>query len=176
MKALLCVLTVSVTFGIVMAQTTPAQDTPQKGTPTTPQTKTPADSKTGSSGTALPEMKTTTYKGVLIDMSCNSHTSADAATPPSDSSKAAASDQSNSANRSASDSAPSCPVSANSKEMGMKLDDGKVVRFDLVGNQRAQDAVKNDKRWVKDLGANKPIRATVSGVLNGDKLIVASIH
>ena len=58
----------------------------------------------------------------------------------------------------------------------MKLDDGKTVRFDLVGNQRAQDALKNDKRWSKDLSANKPIHATVSGVLNGDKLIVSSIH
>jgi hypothetical protein len=58
----------------------------------------------------------------------------------------------------------------------MKLDSGQTVRFDLVGNQRAQDALKNDKRWTKDLSANKPIRATVSGVLNGDKLIVSSIH
>jgi len=58
----------------------------------------------------------------------------------------------------------------------MKLDDGKTVRFDLVGNQRAQDALKNDKRWNKDLSANKPIHAKVSGVLNGDKLIVSSIY
>jgi hypothetical protein len=58
----------------------------------------------------------------------------------------------------------------------MKLDDGKMVHFDLVGNQRAQDALKNDKRWSKDLSANKPIHATVSGVLTGDKLIVSSIH
>lgn len=58
----------------------------------------------------------------------------------------------------------------------MKLDDGRVVRFDLVGNQRAQDALKNDKHWAKDLSDNKQIHAKVSGVLSGDKLIVSSIH
>jgi hypothetical protein len=67
-------------------------------------------------------------------------------------------------------------VSANSSEMGLKMDDGKVVRFDLVGNQRAQDAMKNDKRWSKELGANKPLKVKVNGVMNGDKLIVTSIQ
>jgi hypothetical protein len=76
----------------------------------------------------------------------------------------------------ASDAGGNCPVSASSSELGMKLDDGKTVRFDLVGNQRAQDALKNDKRWTKDVSENKPIHAKVSGVLNGDKLIVAAIH
>jgi len=56
------------------------------------------------------------------------------------------------------------------------MEDGKTVRFDLVGNQRAQDALKNDKKWTKDLSANKEIRVKVGGVLSGDKLIVASIH
>jgi len=67
-------------------------------------------------------------------------------------------------------------VSANSSELGMRLDEGKTVRFDLVGNQRAQNALKDDKRWSKDMSANKPIRVKVSGVLNGDKLIVTSIQ
>lgn len=67
-------------------------------------------------------------------------------------------------------------MSANSSELGMRLDEGKTVRFDLVGNQRAQNALKDDKRWSKDMSANKPIRVKVSGVLNGDKLIVTSIQ
>jgi hypothetical protein len=53
---------------------------------------------------------------------------------------------------------------------------GQTARFDLVGNERAQDAMKNNKRWSKSISENKPIQATVSGVLNGDKLIVSSIH
>ena len=58
----------------------------------------------------------------------------------------------------------------------MKMDDGRTVKFDLVGNQRAQDAIKNGKGWNKQITAKKPIRAKVDGVLTGDKLIVSSIH
>jgi hypothetical protein len=129
-------------------------------------------------------MKTTSFKCVLVDMACSSRTSGSAETTPvagdakepADPAKAPASDKPNTANRSASDSGPSCPASAGSSELGLKLDDGRTVRFDLVGNQRAQDALKNNKRWSKDLSANKPIQAKVSGVLNGEKLIVTSIH
>jgi uncharacterized protein involved in copper resistance len=164
MNVRLSMLTLPVAVGIALAQTTP----PSKPAP---QEKTqPADAKAGamagSASTALPEMKTTTFKGVLVDMSCASQASAGAAAPPSD----------QSANRSKSDSAASCAVSSNSSQLGMKLDDGKTVSFDLVGNQRAQDALKSDKRWIKTIGENKPIRATVSGVMTGDKLIVSSIH
>ena len=190
----LSMLTLSIALGVTLAQNTPPaspketpqKETPQATTPTNPQTNTQSDAKTGtptgSASKPLAEMKTTTFKGVLVDMSC-SNTSASAATAtaggakqPSDASKASASDQSNTANRSVSDSGASCPVTANSSVLGMKLDDGKTVRFDLVGNQRAQDAIKNEKRWSKDLSENKPIHAKVSGVLNGDKLIVTSIH
>jgi hypothetical protein len=182
----LSMLTLSIALGVALAETAPPQETPQKTTPTNPQANTQPDAKTGapagSASTTLTEMKTTTFKGVLVDMSC-SHTSASADTTPAaggatqpSPSKAQAADQSNTANRSASDSGASCSVSANSSELGMKLEDGKTVRFDLVGNQRAQDAIKNEKRWSKDLSENKPIHAKVSGVLNGDKLIVSSIH
>jgi hypothetical protein len=179
MRTPLCMLTLSFALGVALAQQTP------QTTPTNPPANTQPDAKTGSpaasASTTPAEMKTATYKGVLVDMACASHASAgaeatpaaSAATEPSDRSKPA---KSNTANRSTSDSGPSCPVSANTSELGMKLDDGKTVRFDLVGNQRAQDALKNDKRWNKDLSANKPIHAKVSGVLNGDKLIVSSIN
>jgi len=188
MKARLPILALSIALGVALAQTKP-QDPPPQATPqstsptTTPQTNTPSDAKTGaaigSTSTPLPEMKTASFKGVLVDMACSSGKSASAeSTPaqPSDASKAPASDQPNTANRSASDSGTSCPASANSSELGMKMDDGKTVRFDLVGSQRAQDALKSDKRWSKDLSANKPIRVKVNGVLNGDKLIVTSIQ
>jgi hypothetical protein len=95
-------------------------------------------------------MKTMTYKGVLVDLACSSGKSANAGA--------------------------NCAVSASSSELGMKLDDGNTVRFDLVGNQRALNALKDDKHWGKDLSANKPIRVKASGVLNGDKLLVTSIQ
>jgi len=177
MKPKFCVLTLSIALVVALAQTTPPnpppQETPRSTMSTTPQTKTEGAAKAAAAATTPAEMKTSTFKGVLVDMACASHTSpsADAtpvaggATQPSEASKAPASD-----------STTGCPVSANSSELGMKLDDGKTVRFDLVGSQRAQDALKNDKRWSKYISANKPIHATVSGVRNGDKLIVASIH
>jgi hypothetical protein len=138
-----------------MAQTTPTQDTNK-------------EAKEAKTNTAPAEMKTSTFKGALVDMACASRTSS---TTPT-----ASSDQPNSANRSSNDSGATCPVTTNSREFGLKMDDGKTVRFDLVGNQRAQDAMKNEKSWSKDLEANKPIRVKVSGVLNGDRLIVTSVH
>ena len=182
MKTRVSVLAVSLALGLTMAQTTPAnpqpQDPQEKTAPTDSKAKNQKDMKGGSmSAASTPaEMKTATFKGVLVDMSCASHASSSTGTSPADSGAAPAPDQKNSANRAASDSGSSCPVSASTSEFGMKMDDGRTVRFDLVGNQRAQDAVKNDKGWNKDISANKPIHAKISGVLNGDKLIVSSIH
>jgi len=69
-----------------------------------------------------------------------------------------------------------CPATASSQTLGLKMDNGQTVRFDLVGNQRAQDALKTNKGWNKNMTANKPIKVKVSGVLQGDKLIVSSIN
>jgi hypothetical protein len=206
MRARLSILSLSIALGVALAQTTPnpqpqetpqstpqsttpQSTTPQSAAPSTPQASTPSESKTSSpAGTAvptMPEMKIATFKGTLVDMACAGRT-ASASTmpapaagetkPAAESAKASASDA-NSANRTASvDSGSSCPVSATSSELGMKLEDGRTVRFDLVGNQRAQDALKSEKRWTRDISENKPIRATVKGVMNENKLIVTSIH
>jgi hypothetical protein len=166
------IFTLPVALGVALAQTTPPPSpTPQE----TPRGTTKTQPDAGTASTAPAEMKTSTFKGVLVDMSCASHSSANAETTPAAGGATQPSDQS-SANRSKGESGAGCAVSANSSELGMKLDDGKTVGFDLVGNQRAQDALKNDKRWTKNIGENKPIRATVSGVMSGDKLIVSSIH
>jgi hypothetical protein len=78
MKASLCslALTLSLALGVALAQTTPPdpQGAPQT-TPTKTQSGAKTDSPSGSAATPLPEMKTTTFKGVLVDMSCASHTS-----------------------------------------------------------------------------------------------------
>jgi hypothetical protein len=187
MKLRLGMVTLSVALGLAVGQAPPpnppAQETPkpaQENTkPAQENTKADAkpDAKTGAAttpgGTALAEMKTTNFKGVLVDMACASRSSSSAETKPATAETKPANAETKPA---ASDTGGSCPVSASSSEIGMKLEDGKTVRFDMVGNQRAQDLLKNDKRWSKDISANKPIRAKVSGVLNGDKLIVAAIH
>ncbi len=134
------------------------------------------------------EMKTMTYRGTLVDLACGSATASSgagqsdtktAAQPGAAASTAGSSAAggstaaAGSANRS---SGSECPATASSQTLGLKMDDGKVVRFDLVGNQRAQDALKTNKGWNKNLTANKPIKVKISGVLQGDKLIVSSIN
>jgi hypothetical protein len=114
----------------------------------------------------MEEMKTQTYSGTLTDASCagspaSSPTpapsaTADRSTPPADN--------------------QTCPVSANTNQFALKLKDGKIVKFDNVGNLRAQEAFKAHKKWNDDSAANKPIHAKASGVLNGDQLTVVSIN
>jgi hypothetical protein len=138
---------------------------PASDTKTTPDaTKTKATS--AAPGTPA-EMKTQTYKGILVDTSCGAPSN----TASSDSSAPANSSQA-SADRAA---GPGCTLSANSSQLGLKMKDGHTVHFDMVGNQRAQDALKNKKKWTEAATAGKEIRVTVKGALNGDKLIVSSI-
>jgi len=135
---------------------------------TTPDNKTMQDSKTKSmppAAGAPAEMKTQTYKGVLVDTSCGAPANPSAST------------DSNAPSRSSADRAAGqgCTVSANSSQLGLKMKDGRTVRFDLVGNQRAQDALKNKKKWTEAASGGKEIRVTVKGAMTGDKLIVSSI-
>jgi hypothetical protein len=82
------------------------------------------------------------------------------------------------AERTASASAPSqaCTISASTTQFGLQMKDGKTVKFDDVGNMRAQEAFKAHKKWSDDATANKPVRVKASGVLNGDKITVMSIN
>jgi hypothetical protein len=173
------ILVLAASLAVMLAQTQPSQPSQPSQDAQKTQANTDKTSTSSARANTMPaEMKTMTYKGVLVDMSCGSHSSAaTAGTPASTAATATAeSDKASSANRSASDSGSSCPVTANSTELGMKLDDGHTVRFDLVGNQRAQDELKNNKSWNKDITASKPLRVKVIGVMSGDKLVVSSIH
>jgi hypothetical protein len=157
MRPQLFLVTFALAAGIAVGQTAPVNSQSQSDK---------TSGQTGGSRADLPQMKTSAFKGVLVDAGATSSTS-------STSAQAA---PATSANRSSGDSGSNCPVSASSSRLGMKLDDGRTVRFDLVGNQRAAEALKNDKRWSKDLTEGKPIHTKVIGALDGDKLIVASIQ
>src|SRR5690242_257961 len=117
MKARISMLTVLLAAGAAVAQDNPAAQPPAQ-TPAQPDMKQP-DMKTASSAKTLPaEMKTMTFHGVLVDMSCGGA-------------------QTNTADRSANPPAANapgqnCAVSTSSSQLGMKLDDGRVLRFDLV--------------------------------------------
>ncbi len=219
MKLTICIAAVTILVGSALAQdrsTTP--QTPQTGqqsqadrqsqsgqqgqasrTGQQGQMATPDNSKTANSSNKPAEMKTQTYKGVLVDASCampqtgstagtssSSETASTSSTSSSSSSSAQTtgaanrssdtSAKANSADRSTNAASGSCAVSANSNQFGLKMKDGRTLRFDMVGNQRAQEELKNKKKWSEAASSGKQINATVSGVINGDKLIVSSIH
>jgi hypothetical protein len=135
-------------------------------------------SMTSTQQTPPAEMKTMTYKGVLVDLACGSATaSAAPATTTSAAQTPATTPGTPASGASSADRASGdCAVTANSTQLGLKMDDGKVVKFDLVGNQRAQDGLKTNKGWMKNIAANKPVKVKVSGILQGDKLIASSIN
>ncbi len=70
----------------------------------------------------------------------------------------------------------SCPVSSSTNQFALKLQDGRVLRFDLVGNQRVQDELKNNKKWSEAASSGKEIHTKVSGAVSVEKLIVSSVH
>jgi hypothetical protein len=115
-------------------------------------------------------MPITTYKGTLVDASCAGGSSS--AAPPSDSK--AASDAKTGGNN-AGGGGPACSPSANTTQFGLKLKDGRTIKFDTVGNQRVQEALKNKKKWSDAVNAGKPIRARVDGAETGDTFTVVSV-
>jgi hypothetical protein len=223
MKARLCFAAAScLAFAFAQDRPTTPSSSPQSASPVQSQSdssqQTGQDSKTTMSGKGAPaEMKTQTYKGVLVDMSCaggggsQSSTASNATSTAAESARSATEgaktatagaktaaegaktaagaatsaaggatsaqpgSSSNSADRTGT-TGGNCAVSANSTQLGLKMEDGKTVRFDMVGNQRAQDYIKNNKKWNEAASSGKEIHAKVSGAMSGDKLIVSSIH
>jgi len=183
-------IAVPILAGAAFAQDTPPvqpkqpQESPQSTSPArTPTESTaaqPTDKTSGQSADRLPEMKTQSYSGTLVDASCAGAGSGSAATAPTSSTKPAP----NSADRSVpstaertsgSGSSQSCTLSASATQFALQMKDGQTVRFDDVGNTRAQEAIKNKKKWSEAIAANKPLRVKISAVLSGDKLTVMSV-
>jgi hypothetical protein len=69
----------------------------------------------------------------------------------------------------------SCVISPATATFALRLKDGHTIRFDSVGNLRAQTA-KRKNRWVAKTIAGQEIRARVSGAIAGNELIVVSIE
>jgi hypothetical protein len=150
MRAALCIAALS--LGAAMAQQAAA---PAKK-PAAPQ--------------APAQMKTMVFKGVLIDASCLAPTESGQPAPTQGTAEAAAAQ--GSANRLMGE----CALSSESTVLGMKLADGRMLRFDLVGNQRALDQLKVSRQWKRNLAAGRTIHATVIGAISRDRLIVTLIH
>jgi hypothetical protein len=181
MKVRATLLAIPLIVGTALAQTPPPTQ-PQTQTQTPPAAQTGATGAqsgtvTGTQQAPPAEMKTMTYKGTLVDLACGSGgataSAAPTAKPPASGAQAGTPAATpSSADRS---SGGDCPVTANSTQLGLKMEDGKVVKFDLVGNQRAQDGLKAKKGWMKNIEANKPLKVKVRGILQGEKLIASSI-
>lgn len=111
-----------------------------------------------------PSVATRTYKGTLVAASCAGNVTQKAP---------AASAESNAADRAASDS---CAVTPTTKEFAMRTKEGRILRFDAVGNERTAEALKNKKDWSAAMAAGKPITAKVGGSsLDGDNVTVITI-
>jgi hypothetical protein len=129
-----------------------------------------AQTNSAASKSTPAEMQTRTYKGVLVDASCamasGANRSAANSTNPAE--------QSAAENKTAGN-AKACEATTSTSQFGLRMSDGHTYRFDMVGNQRAQEEIKNNKKWSKDASSSKEIHAKVSGVVSGEKLIVSSI-
>jgi hypothetical protein len=92
-----------------------------------------------------------TYNGIVVDAACGASTRVHAG-----------------------EDKPRCVISTATAMFALRLEDGQIVRFDSVGNLRAQNA-KKKHRWVAKSVAGKDVRAKVNGAIVGDQMIVVSI-
>lgn len=100
------------------------------------------------------------WRGTLIDANCSGSGGAGAA-------KA---DQSSQSKKDT-----SCPVTNSTTAVAL-LSGGQVLKFDAVGNLRATEELKNNKKWSREVSEGKPIHASIGGNLAGDTVTVTSIH
>jgi hypothetical protein len=66
-----------------------------------------------------------------------------------------------------------CAVSPATALFALRLQDGRVLPFDSIGNDRVR---KRKNKWVGAASSGKPVQAKVSGAVLGDKLLVLSIN
>jgi hypothetical protein len=138
MKSSLSLAAILLFSGAVWAQDPQKPDNPATKTAQT-QASTPAS-----------QLKTQSYKGTLVDVTC-------------------------AGSGAAADSSHGCPVSASTKEFALRTKDGQTLRFDPVGNDRVAEVLRNKKKWNDLVSAVKPIAVTVNGAVSGEKLTVISI-
>jgi len=152
--------------GVAVAQT----DTQQPAATASKQ----ADRSSGSTPVVIQH-----WRGTLVDASCASGGGASehAADESSTKSESTSVDSGRPEKGHKKDNAqtPSCPVSTSTNGFALKTDGGQVMKIDAVGSARVAEELKTNGAWTKDLSAGKPIRAKVSGVLNGDTITVTSI-
>ena len=175
MRSSLIVIGLILPLGIALAQKEPGNQSKTNGSNTAVNQ---GESQKGQTSTS--EVKTQTYKGTLVDAKCASGSGAAASSAASgkssaDRSPAESGNKTGEANRSG-EAAQSCDATASTNEFGIKTKDGRVLRFDSVGDERAKQAMSAKKKWADAATSNKPIHVSVSGAESGDRLTVMSIQ
>jgi len=120
------------------------------------------------------------WSGTLVDANCAGGSGAAASEPPKETSGenkggAVDSGRPEKGHKKGHAEMQSCLVSSSTMAFALKTKDGKVMKFDPIGNARAAEELKTKASWSKDVAAGKPVHAKVSGILNGDNLTVTSI-
>ncbi|GEM_PF-1654452 len=183
MKASLVAITLILPVGLALAQKEPGNQSNNSGSNTA---VTPGSPSSSRSTTNPSEVKTKTYKGTLVDAACASGAGPSTSAEPSQTQSAARSSstsessqtkagQTGEANRVAG-SGQSCDATTSTTDFGLRMRDGQVLRFDTVGSERAKQAISSRKKWSDNAAAGKPIRASVTGMENGDRLTVVQIN
>jgi hypothetical protein len=141
----------SLAAAVLVAGAVWAQDPQKSAKPASNTAQTQASTQASQpTSAALPELKTQSYKGTLVDVAC-------------------------AGSGAAADSSHGCAVSASTKEFALRTKDGQTLRFDSVGNDRVAEVLRNKKKWNDLVSAGKPIAVTVNGAVSGEKLMVVSI-
>jgi len=179
MKSSLIIIGLMLPLGIALAQREPGNQPQKNGSNTAATPGEPQNQQKGQTSTS--EVNTQTYKGTLVDASCASGgaaTTSSTATEKSSadrSSGASGKNKTGEASRSG-DSTQSCSATASTNEFGIKTRDGRVLRFDSVGDERAKQEMSARKKWADAATSGKAIPVTVSASESGDRLTVLSIH
>jgi hypothetical protein len=181
MRKLITLAAIPALSGLLLAQT-------QTTSPSTQSEKSQTEAQRGASSETRPsDVKIQRWSGTLADANCAAGGSATTTRTESTTSS-----QSTTAERSATgeektrggehrkhqETMPAmnnCPVSGSTTAYALRLSDGKVLKFDEIGNTRVSEALKAKKNWSDKLSNNKPIHAKVSGMLNGDTITVTSV-
>ena len=164
-------VTFILTAGVSFAQNpaTPAQSG------TTGQTQSASKQPTESTTSGVSDLgKSQKYKGTLVDAACAGQ-SADRTASANASSAETRTDKDKYKNQKASNAADSCVASANTNNFALRMRDGRALRLDAVGNERAKEELKTKKKWADAASNGKPIRGTVHGIESGDTLVALSV-
>jgi hypothetical protein len=143
-----------------MAQDASAQQNEPKSPPKAgAQTQTGTSAQTKSARTA--ELEARSYKGTLLDASCAMSAVSEGTQKAPDGNKSK--ERKSEASPSANNAGQSCSISTHTSQFALKLDDGQTVRFDSVGNVRAQEAIKDNKKMDRscrfwEINSNKSYR------------------